>query len=263
MNEILKSDELRNTELIDSFLLISDYNQFTESKKVVEQNLPKRDFKLSISRKALENSLDAFDLERLETKNQELLVKISPFLRRFYESYNVIAEQKRTMIGSLRDLSHELMAALTNVERIYGEMGKVSARLYHTISEFNQSDRNSEDAVLEKTFFALQNNFTCLAEVYKQESKAAGSNFYSLFNEWEKELASLDQVVKIRNCSHDEYTNFKADLKERKQKLLSGHAGKEKVEFDQISLRYACIERDSEDFKRNKAKFILPEVTFN
>lgn len=248
--------------MIDTFLLISDYNQFTEAKKIAEQQLPKRDFKLSIARRTLENGLDSLDLEHLETPKEELIIKISPFLRRFFEGYNSIADQKKMLIGGLRDLSNELSNALLNVDRILSDMGRISAKLHQTVSEFNQAQKNSEDAVFENTFFALQNNFICLAEVYRRESKAVKDNYFSMFLDWEKELSSLNEVVKIRNWSQEEYCSFKADLKDRKLKLLNGPPGKEKLEFDQISMKYACIDKESEDFKRNKLKFMLPDVCY-
>ena len=260
LNELLQSEELRITEFIDCFLLISDYGQFTDARKSAEQNLPKRDFKYTMARRSFENSLDALDLEKLETKKQELHIKISPFLKKFFEAYNLVADQKKMLMGSLRDLSRELIGTLAETERNFSDMGKVSAKLHQISSEFNQSHKNSEDSVFEKTFFALQNNFICLAEVYRRDSKAARDNFFTLFNEWEKDLGALDDIVKVRNWSHDEYFSFKNDLKERKLRVLNSPPGKEKLEFDQISMKYACISKENEDFPRIRTKFMMSEV---
>lgn len=245
---------------MDSFLLISDYNQFIESKKTTEQLFPKRDFKLSICRRSFENALGALDLEKLETRNGELVVKVSPFLRRYFEAYNSVADQKRSHISRLRELSWDLTTALSTIERTFTEMGKVCSKLHQSSSEFNQANRNSEDAAFENTFFALQNNFICLAEVYKRESKAFKDHFHGLFADWDRELGALGEVVKTRNWLQEEYSSFKDDLRERKSKLLTTAPSKDKLEFDQISLKYACIGKDSDDFQRHKRKFMMPEV---
>jgi hypothetical protein len=58
-------------------------------------------------------------------------------------------------------LSKELVEANKNTERIYKEMGKACALIHQTTVEFNQENHISENEVLEKVFFGLQNVFLC------------------------------------------------------------------------------------------------------
>lgn len=210
-----------------------------------------------ISRRSLEHNLDPLDLSKLHTTHEHIDVKISPFLRRFYANYQGLSDTKKSHISKLRDLTGDLATALQTVERVFSEMAKVSASLHHAAAEFNQENKNSEDELLEKTFFALQNNFICMSEVYRKDADACRENLHQLFNCWQKDHEVAEDLLKLRNQVSDEYCAFKADLKEKKAKLLSG---KEKVEFDQISMKYCCLEKDSEDFRKHQTKFMLPEV---
>lgn len=236
---------------------MTDYGQFLEAKKHLDQFLPKRDFKQTITRRSLEHNLEPLELSKLQTANQKIDVKISPYLKRFYDNYEPLSDTKKSHISKLRDLSKDLGAALLTVEKVYGDMAKVCASLHHAAAEFNQENKNAEDDLLEKTFFALQNNFICMSEVYKKESESIYENLYKLFNGWQKDQAVVEDLIKLRNQANDEYFSFKADLKDRKMKLLNG---KEKVDFNEISMKFCCIDTNIEDFKRHKLKFMLPEV---
>lgn len=259
MNQIMKNEELNTSELLDCFLLISDHAQYSEAKKQADAMLPKRDFRQTISRRSIENNLEPLDLEKLETKEGQIDIKISPYLKKFYKEYQPLADLKKSHISKLCDLSKDLYKSLQNVEKVYSDMAKVCAGLHHAAAEYNQENKNSEDELLEKTFFALQNNFICMGEVYRRESRTSKDVLYSLFHIWKKDLQVFEEVIKLRQQVNEEYLTFKTELKDRKQRLLNS---KEKVEFDELTLKYSCLAKTDEEFNRVKHKFMLPEVGF-
>lgn len=59
-----------------------------------------------------------------------------------------------------------------------------------------------------------------------------------------------------------EYYNFKNEVNDRKIKLLSNPQFREKLEIDQIMVKYTCIDKqDPEEFNRNMYRFVLPDVS--
>jgi hypothetical protein len=180
-------------------------------------------------------------------------------LKYFFKNYNTISEERRVAIGKLKDLSKDINEGLKHAERSYKEMAKICAQLHQSTVEFNQDNKNSENEIFEKTFSALQNAFLSIGESKAKESENAKKNLLDLFTNWERELISLDEIVKIRNTVGLDYVAMKTDLKEKKTKLLNAPGAK--PEFDKLALKYCCLDKDSEEFNRQKLKFLLPEAT--
>lgn len=69
LQDCINSHELRRSEALEVFLMIPDYNQYTEAKKRVDSSLPKRDFRSNVarSRSFFESgsASELFDLEKL------------------------------------------------------------------------------------------------------------------------------------------------------------------------------------------------------
>ena len=237
-----------------------DYANFVESKKQIDSTMPKRDFRSTVIRaKGIENSLEMLDFEHMQTNSKHIDIKISPQLRNFFKNYNASSEDKRHSISRLRELSQGLVENLKAVEKIYTEMGRICAHLHQTSVEFNQENKNSENEIAERTFSALQNTFISLGEVIRKEGENSKKSLLELFGSWEQELVSLDEIVKIRNTVGHDYVTLKTDLKDKKIKILTSPGMK--AEFDMIAIKYSCIDRESEDFQRQKHKFLLPEAT--
>lgn len=70
LQEVLVNDELKASELLEPFLLLTEYQQFVDSKKQIDAAFSDRgEFKASISRRTVEYSPNcALQLERLKTK---------------------------------------------------------------------------------------------------------------------------------------------------------------------------------------------------
>lgn len=58
-----------------------------------------------------------------------------------------------------------------------------------------------------------------------------------------------------------EYYNFKNELNDRKQKLLSNPEYKDKVEIDQIMVKYTCIDKaNTDEYQKQRYRFFIPDV---
>lgn len=58
-----------------------------------------------------------------------------------------------------------------------------------------------------------------------------------------------------------EYYNVKHELTDRKQKLLADPEYRDKIEVDQIMVKYTCIDRQpAAEYQKQRYRFILPEV---
>lgn len=70
LQEILYSEELMNSEILESFLFVPDQNQFADFKKKIDAEFVKRpDFKASVAKRTLEHyQKDCFDFEQFKTR---------------------------------------------------------------------------------------------------------------------------------------------------------------------------------------------------
>jgi hypothetical protein len=101
LQDIINSSELRNSEFLDAFLMTSDYNQFLESKKQLDQTLPKRDFRSTVTRaKGIETSLELLDLERMQTRSKHVLFFANS--RSISKSLHCLSTSSRTTTPSAR-----------------------------------------------------------------------------------------------------------------------------------------------------------------
>ena len=203
IQEILYNDELKLSELLEAFLLLTDYTQFVEAKKQIDSMQTERgEFKSSISRRTIEYSSSyALNLEQLKTKDGHVAsidlqidLKISNSLKNFYRSYNEINDTTKNYIGQLKDLSKHLHDSIKKTERIYKEMGRICALLHQSSVEFNQENINSENEVFERVFFSLQNMLLLQGESLKREASIAKTAYADTFAQWERELYALDDV---------------------------------------------------------------------
>lgn len=70
--------------------------------------------------------------------------------------------------------------------------------------------------------------------------------------------------MKARNLIGAEYYNFKNELNDRKIKLLANPQYRDKLEIDQIMVKYTCIDRESQDeFAKQRYRFVIPEVDWD
>lgn len=96
--------------------------------------------------------------------------------------------------------------------------------------------------------------------MYNKEATSTRQNLADYFQQWHRELEALDEITRTRNTLTTEYLSLKAELREKKLKILN--SPKEKPDFDTLAIKYSCIDRESDEFNRQKHKFLLAEVVF-
>lgn len=263
ITEVVANSELKRSEYLDAFLLIPDHAQFLEAKKQLEASLPQRkDFKILTSRKTLEqNPAQAFSFEKLQTTNKHVDLKISPSLTEFFEIYTQMGDQTRRHMNRLRELSQELLESLKSTERIYKEMGSIGAQLHQANVEFNQESPHAENEVNERIFFTLQNVFILLGNTCKREGETVRTQLIHNFSQWERELSSLEDIVKTRNHLATEYRAMKTELADKKSRILANPMLRDKSEVDPIALKYVSLTREHPEFQTHLERLILPEQT--
>lgn len=196
LQEIVNSDELNRSDLIDSFLLVSDPLVFSDQKKQIDAIYSKRDFKSSVSRKAVEAGLaSALNLEHLETCSKKADLKISTDLKNFFRSYSPNLDATKGWLVQLRELSILLYESMKKTEFIYQDMGRICALIHQNSVEFNQINPVAENEIFDRIFFSLQNMFVLMGESSRKEADVSRFTYFNLFRQWERELGAVEEVA--------------------------------------------------------------------
>ena len=193
--EIITDEELNKSEFLEAFLVQPDPLIFTESKKTIDSQYSKKDFKYSVSKKAVEsNNGNALKLENTKTSTKKIDLKISTNLKDFFRTFSSNLEENRNHMTQLKELTIQLYESMRRTESVYQEMGRVCALIHQNSVEFNQINPIAENEVFDRIFFSLQNMFVLFGETSRKEADVSRFNYFNLFRQWEREMTSLEEV---------------------------------------------------------------------